>query len=295
MIRLVGYTDEEKEQIAHRYLIPRQLQETGLRDREVKISDDTLRRITRRYTREAGVRELERTIGRVCRKAATQFSTKSIEASNVTMEDLVDLLGPEKFFIEDARQELEPGVAAGLAWTEAGGEVLYVEAVRLPDGKGLTLTGQLGDVMKESATAARSYVVSKAEELGIEAPVLEGGVPIHVPAGATPKDGPSAGVTMAVALASLYSGHAARRDTAMTGEITLSGLVLPVGGIKEKVLAAGRAGLLRILLPQVNEKDLRDIPEDIATDFEFVFVQCLDDVFAAAIPSLSQPVGVAMQ
>ena len=208
---------------------------------------------------------------------------------------MVDLLGPEKFFLEDARQQLEPGVAAGLAWTEVGGEVLYVEAVRLTEGNTLTLTGHLGDVMKESATAARSYVISRAAELGIDADALQGGVHIHVPAGATPKDGPSAGVTMAASLASLYSGHAARSDTAMTGEITLTGLVLPVGGLKEKILAAHRAGIERIILPQQNEKDLSELPQEVQSDVEFVFAERLDDVFSAAIPALSQQLEAVAQ
>jgi ATP-dependent Lon protease len=287
VLRVAGYTDEEKHQIARRYLIPRQLQEAGLNVQQLTIPDDTLAKIIRRYTREAGVRELERTTGRLCRKVATRFATGTTEPAVITSHDLTDLLGPEKFFLEDARQELQPGVAAGLAWTEAGGEVLYVEAVRLTQGKEITLTGHLGDVMKESAMAARSYVISRAADLGIDADALQGGVHIHVPAGATPKDGPSAGVTMAVVLASLYTGEIARSDTAMTGEITLSGLVLPVGGVKEKVLAAHRAGIRRLILPRQNEQDLREIPENVRHDLEFVFAERLDDVFAAAIPALS--------
>jgi ATP-dependent Lon protease len=227
-------------------------------------------------------------VATLCRKAVTRFARGATEPLIIEPEQLSELLGPERFFEEDARQHLDPGVAVGLAWTEAGGEVLYVEAVRFSVGKELTLTGQLGDVMKESATAARSYVISRAAELGIDADALQGGVHIHVPSGATPKDGPSAGVTMAVAIASLYSGCAALSNTAMTGEITLSGLVLPVGGIKEKVLAAHRAGIRRIILPYQNEKDLRDLPETVKSDLEFVLVRRLEDVFAAAVPELAK-------
>ena len=290
MLRLAGYTDEEKLQIARRYLIPRQLREAGLSAEQLAIPDDAVARTIRRFTREAGVRELERMLGSLCRKIATKFATAATDPVEIRPDELVDLLGAEKFFMEDARQQLEPGVAAGLAWTEVGGEVLYVEAVRLTEGKTLTLTGHLGDVMKESAMAARSYVISRAAELGIEADALQGGVHIHVPAGATPKDGPSAGVTMAVALASLYSGHVARSDTAMTGEITLTGLLLPVGGLKEKILAAHRAGIRRIILPRQNEKDLRELPEEVHSDVEFIYAKRLDDVFSAAIPALSQQI-----
>ncbi|MBW3543512.1 MAG: endopeptidase La, partial [Planctomycetes bacterium] len=189
---------------------------------------------------------------------------------------------PERFFLEQVRDQLPPGVATGLAWTEAGGDVLYVEAVRLPEGEKLTLTGHLGDVMKESARAAQSYILAHAGRLGIEPP--KGGVHIHVPAGAIPKDGPSAGVTIATALASLWRDRAVRHETAMTGEITLSGLVLPVGGIKEKVLAAHRAGFRRVILPRQNAKDVPDVPEHVRSEVEIVFAEKIDDVLAAAIP-----------
>jgi ATP-dependent Lon protease len=201
------------------------------------------------------------------------------------------LLGPERFFAEQARQELPPGVAAGLAWTEVGGEVLYVEAVALPERRGLTLTGQLGQVMRESARAARSYLWSRAGDLGLDTYSIQHGVHIHVPAGAIPKDGPSAGVAMVTALASLYSGHPARSDTAMTGEITLSGLVFPVGGVKEKILGAHRAGIHRVILPQDNEKDLLELPEEVRAEIEFVFARRIEDVLAAAIPGLTQRLG----
>jgi ATP-dependent Lon protease len=288
ILRLAGYSDEEKVHIARRYLIPRQLTQTGLQPDQLIISDAALNTIIRRYTREAGVRELERCLGTLCRKVARRFAEGPVESVTAEPHDLNEMLGPEKFFAEDARRTLQPGVAAGLAWTQAGGEVLYIEAVLLAEGRDLTLTGQLGEVMKESARAAMSYIASQSHELDIDALVLKSGVHIHVPAGATPKDGPSAGVTMAAALASLYTGLAVRSDTAMTGEITLSGLVLPVGGIKEKVLAAHRAGIRRIILPKQNEKDLKEIPQHVREQLTFVFAERIDDVLAAAIPQLSQ-------
>ncbi len=286
ILALSGYTDEEKMNIAQRYLIPRQLEQTGLADDQMTIAEPALAQVIRRYTREAGVRELERTIGRLCRKVATQFATGQTAPVTVEPENLKDLLGGEKFFQEDARRDLPPGVAAGLAYTPAGGEVLYVEAVLLTKGAGLKLTGKLGDVMKESAEAARSIIQSWADRLDIKQETLERGVHIHVPAGATPKDGPSAGVTIATALASLFTGRPVRSDTAMTGEITLSGLVLPVGGIKEKVLAAHRARIKRLILPKRNEQDLDDIPEHVRQELEFVFAERIEDVLKVAIPEL---------
>ncbi|HZA00833.1 MAG TPA: endopeptidase La, partial [Hyphomicrobiaceae bacterium] len=232
-LRLPGYSEEEKREIARRYLIPRQLRETGVTAEQCMITDAALQRIIARYTREAGVRQLERAIGRLARKTALQLAEGRSEAMIIRPEDLPDMLGPELFFQEQARRELPPGVAAGLAWTETGGDVLYIEATLLPEGRTLMLTGQLGDVMQESAKAARSYIWSHADELGINPALFRRtGMHIHVPAGAIPKDGPSAGVTMATALASLYTDCAARSDTAMTGEITLTGLVLPIGGVK---------------------------------------------------------------
>ncbi len=288
ILRLAGYSDQEKRQIARRYLIPRQLGEHGLDETELTIPDDTLERLIRAYTREAGVRELERVLAAVCRHVATRFAEGKTDPVTVRPEDLDEILGPPKFHEEDARRELAPGVAAGLAWTPTGGEILYIEAVLLPDSKELILTGQLGDVMKESARAARSYVASQAERLGIDAETLSKGVHIHVPAGAIPKDGPSAGVTMATALASLYTQCPARADTAMTGEITLTGLVLPVGGIKEKILAAHRAGIHRIILPKRNEKDVRDVPEDVRAELELIYAEKIDDVWTAAVPGIEE-------
>lgn len=288
ILRLPGYSSEEKGHIARRYLIGRQIKEAGLSEVQLSIPDETLNYLIRRYTREAGVRELERVLGRVARKVATQVASGQTQPATIKPEELAELLGPERFFTEEVRQQLHPGVAAGLAWTQAGGDVLYVEAVLLPQGKGLTLTGQLGNIMQESAKAAQSYLWSHAEELRIDSKTIrESGVHIHIPAGAIPKDGPSAGVTMATALTSAYSHWPARNDTAMTGEITLSGLVLPVGGIKEKILAAHRAGIRRIILPRENEKDLREVPDHVRQSLEFILVEQIEDVLAAAIPELS--------
>src|SRR5205085_4707942 len=207
----------------------------------------------------------------------------------VKPEDVVEMLGPEPFSPEEARRDLPPGVATGLAWTESGGDVLYIEGTLLPDGKGLTLTGQLGEVMQESAKAAQSYIWSHADDFGIDPSLFKSaGVHIHVPAGAIPKDGPSAGVTMATALASLYTKLPARSDTAMTGEITLTGLVLPIGGIKEKVLAARRAGINRIVMPRANQKDLRELPDEVRNATQFVFADRVEDVLGAVIPKLNE-------
>ena len=286
ILRLSGYSDEEKLEIARRYLLPRRLEDAGLATEQLVVPDATLQKVIRRYTREAGVRELERTLGRLARRVALRAAEGAGEAFRVEPSDLGEMLGPERVSHEEMRRDLSPGVAAGLAWTEAGGEVLYIEAVRLPGGEALTLTGQLGDVMKESARAARSFVLSRAAALD---PDLEAGsVHIHVPAGAIPKDGPSAGVTMATALASLYSGEPVRSDTAMTGEITLSGLVLPVGGVKEKVLAARRAGMERVILPKENEKDLAKLPEKVREEMDLVFAGTLGEVIRAAIPQLAE-------
>jgi ATP-dependent Lon protease len=294
ILRLAGYSEEEKVEIAKRYLIPRQLQQTGVSAEQCQIVDETLQRIIARYTREAGVRQLERAIGRLARKTALQIAEGRSDPMIIRAGDLTDMLGPELFFQEQARREMPPGVATGLAWTEAGGDVLYIEATLLPEGRTLMLTGQLGDVMQESAKAARSYIWSHADELGIDpGQFRRAGVHIHVPAGAIPKDGPSAGITMATALASLYSGCPARNDTAMTGEITLTGLVLPIGGVKEKVLAARRAGLQRVILPKENEKDLRELPDHVRAEMAFVLAERIEDVLAAAIPQLAERLTIA--
>ncbi|HEX4071312.1 MAG TPA: endopeptidase La [Planctomycetaceae bacterium] len=290
IIRLSGYSDEEKLQIARRYLLPRRLKEAGLTAEQLTVPDETILAMIRRYTRESGVRELERTLGALARKVALRIAQGDTRNVTVPPTDLKTFLGAERFFLENARKTLPAGVATGLAWTESGGDVLYIEAVLLPESdrsERLTLTGQLGSVMQESAKAARTYVVSHFSSLGIEPNA--GGVHIHVPAGAIPKDGPSAGVTMATALASLYSGYPVRNDTAMTGEITLTGMVLPVGGIKEKVLAARRAGLKRVILPKENEKDVAELPEEVRNSMEFEFAERIEDVLGVAIPQLGDP------
>ncbi|HET9526472.1 MAG TPA: endopeptidase La [Pyrinomonadaceae bacterium] len=287
MIRLAGYSDREKLEIARRYLIPRQTAENGLNQAQLKIEDSAVELIASRYTREAGVRQLERNIGSVARKVALRIAQGQAESVTVTASDIREYLGPPRFYPEEARKELPAGVATGMAWTEMGGEVLFIEATLLPGGRGLTITGQLGEVMQESARAAQSYLWSHAAEFGIEPEIFkEFGVHLHVPAGAIPKDGPSAGVTITSALASLYTGRRVRPDTAMTGEITLSGLVFPIGGVKEKVLAAHRAGIRRILLPARNEADTDDIPEDVRNELQIVFVSNIPEVLNSALEVL---------
>jgi ATP-dependent Lon protease len=289
VLRLSGYSEEQKAEIARRYLLPRQLKEAGLTPEQLVITPEALLAVIRRYTREAGVRELERSLGRVARKVARRFAEGHTEPVTVTPEMLPVLLGTERVRPEHYRKELPPGVATGLAWTEAGGDVLYVEATLLRDGRGLLMTGQLGKVMKESARAARSFVWSHAEELGIDPDVFKrSGVHIHVPAGAVPKDGPSAGVALVTALTSLYTNVPVRGDVAMTGEITLSGLVLPVGGIKEKVLAARRAGILHVILPRDNEQDLRELPENVRQEMRFTLAERIEEVIQAALPPVGQ-------
>jgi ATP-dependent Lon protease len=289
IVRLAGYSEEEKLEIARRYQVPKQLKEAGLSSDTCAIGDDALRLIISRYTREAGVRQLERAIGRVMRKIALKTAEGAPCAVAIGKDEVTELLGPERFSSEEARKDVPPGVATGLAWTEAGGDVLYIEAALLKDGKGLSITGQLGEVMQESAKIAQSYVWSHSGEFGIDQSLFRRyGVHVHVPAGAIPKDGPSAGVTMTTALTSLYTGLPVRTDTAMTGEVTLSGLVLPVGGIKEKVLAARRLGIRRVIIPRQNEKDLRDLPEDARQEMEFVFAGHVHEVLRAAIPGIGR-------
>ena len=281
VIQLSGYSEEEKLHIAKRYLVPRQTKESGLAEEQLHITDGAIQAMIARYTREAGVRQLERTIGRLARKVALKVAQGQGEVFTITENDIEEYLGHEKFFHEAAREILPPGVATGLAVTEMGGEVLFIEATLLPGARGLTLTGQLGEVMQESAKAAHSYLWSHSKDLGLGdcSELFEkNGVHVHVPAGAIPKDGPSAGVAVVTALASICSGRQARSDTAMTGEITLSGLVFPVGGIKGKVLAARRAGLKRVVLPKRNEPDLKDIPEAAVQDLEVVFVERVDEL-----------------
>ncbi|HTG87590.1 MAG TPA: endopeptidase La, partial [Pyrinomonadaceae bacterium] len=287
LIRLAGYSDREKLEIARRYLIPRQTTENGLNAAQLKIDDSAVELIASRYTREAGVRQLERNVGSVARKVALRIAQGQAESVAVGAAEIREYLGPPRFYPEEARKELPAGVATGMAWTEMGGEVLFIEATLLPGGRGLTITGQLGEVMQESARAAQSYLWSHAAEFGIEPEIFkEFGVHLHVPAGAIPKDGPSAGVTITSALASLYTGRRVRPDTAMTGEITLSGLVFPIGGVKEKVLAAHRAGIRRILLPSRNEADTDDIPDDVRQELQIVFVSNISEAVNAALEVL---------
>ncbi len=291
IIQLAGYSDREKLNIAKQYLIPRQIKENGLSEDQLTITDDALNLLTARYTREAGVRQLERTVGNLARKVALKVAQGLSEKVTISAEEIKGYLGPPRVYPEEARKELPAGVATGMAWTEMGGEVLFIEATLLPGGSGLTLTGQLGEVMKESAQAARSYLWSHAADFDIDPDIIkQNGVHIHVPAGSIPKDGPSAGVTMASALASLYTGRKVRSDTSMTGEITLSGLVFPVGGIKEKVLAAHRAGIRRIVLPSRNEADTEDIPEDVLKELEIIPAAWISDVLKSTLETnISSP------
>jgi ATP-dependent Lon protease len=287
IIQLAGYSDQEKLHIARQYLVPRQIQENGLSPEQFEITNDALMLLASRYTREAGVRQMERTVGQLVRKAALKVAQGEIEKISLDTGDIKEYLGAPRFYPEEARKELPAGVATGMAWTEMGGQVLFIEATLLPGGGGFTITGQLGEVMQESARAARSYLWSHAAEFGIDPEMFKGyGVHLHVPAGAIPKDGPSAGVTITSALASLYTGRRVRPDTAMSGEITLSGLVFPVGGIKEKVLAAHRAGIRRIILPSRNEGDIEEIPEDVRRELEIVLVTRIGEAIDAALEKL---------
>jgi len=287
IIRVNGYSEREKREIALRYLWPRRLKEAGLRAEDVTLPDAVLDHIISRYTRESGVRQLEQMLGRITRKVAVAFADRPTDAPaapvDITDTLLDEWLGQERFQPEEARKNLPAGVATGLAWTPTGGDVLYIETTLLPGSHELTLTGQLGDVMQESARAARSYLWSHAESMGLDISRFKrNGVHIHVPSGAIPKDGPSAGITMATALASAYVGKPVRSDTAMTGEISLTGLVLPVGGIKEKVLAAHRAGIKRIILPKANEKDLKEVPQEVRDELTILPVERIEEVLPAA-------------
>jgi ATP-dependent Lon protease len=284
VISLAGYTAEEKLEIARRYLLRRQMEANGLQPGQVEIDDQALRDIIQRYTREAGVRNLEREIGRVLRHAAVRIAEGQSGPIRVGADDLAAILGAPQFENEAAMRTSVPGVATGLAWTPAGGDILFIEATRIPGSGKLILTGQLGDVMRESAQAALSIVKNRAGSLGIDETRFEkSDIHIHVPAGAIPKDGPSAGVAMFMALVSLMTERTVRSDTAMTGEISLRGLVLPVGGIKEKVVAAARAGIRRVMLPARNRKDYEEIPEQARKELEFIWLERVDDPVAAAL------------
>ncbi len=281
---LSGYTEEEKIKIAQQYLIPRQLRENSLRPGEIEITEEAIRRIIRDYTREAGVRNLEREIGAGCRKVVVKVAEGHTGKTVISEENVTEFLGKPKYFFAAAERTQIPGVATGLAWTATGGDILFIEATRMPGGKGFTVTGKLGDVMKESAQAALSYVRSKSEELGIAQDFFENSdIHLHIPAGSIPKDGPSAGVTIATALASLLTGQPVRSDVGMTGEITLRGQVLPVGGIKEKVLAANRTGLSTVIIPKRNEADLDELPPEVREKMRFILADKVEQVFDAAL------------
>jgi len=280
VLELPGYTEEEKIQIAQQYLIPKQLEAHGLKTEQVSFEEAAIKKIIGEYTQEAGLRNLEREIATICRKVAKGIAEETLEKERVTPDNVAKYLGPVKYFPELAERTSLPGVATGLAWTPTGGDILFVESTKMRGNKGLTLTGQLGEIMKESAQAALSYIRANAKELKIDEEFFDKyDLHIHVPAGAIPKDGPSAGVTIATSLVSLLTGKPARNDLAMTGEITLRGKVLPVGGVKEKVLAARRAGIKHIILPKRNEVDLEEVPEVVKRDLQFHFVENLDQVF----------------
>ncbi len=284
VLHLPGYTEHEKLNIAKKYLIPKEIQANALKPDEIVIEDDALQGIIKDYTREAGVRNLEREIANVCRKVAKAVAEGKPVPITIKIESLHDYLGNPRFFAETAVRIDRPGVVTGLAWTPTGGDILFIEASMMPGNKQLTLTGQLGDVMKESAQAALSYVRSQAQELGINKDFFDKtDIHIHVPAGAIPKDGPSAGVTMTTAIVSMITGKVAKHDVAMTGEITLRGKVMPIGGVKEKVLAARRAGIKTVILPEKNKNDLDDVPADLRKEMNFVFVDTIDQVITAAL------------
>lgn len=284
VLELLGYTQDEKIRIATRYLIPRQREAHGLKASQISFSKGTLQKIISGYTREAGLRNLEREIATICRGVATRIAEGEAKSAKITVKDIADYIGPVRFASEVSARTLTPGLAMGLAWTQAGGELLFVEATAMKGKKHLTLTGQLGDVMKESATTALSFIRTNAVSLGIAEDFFETqDIHIHIPAGAIPKDGPSAGITMLTALASLLTHKKIQKDLAMTGEITLRGQVLPVGGIKEKVLAAHRAGIKTIIMPSWNKKDLEDIPEKVKKEIHFNFVDKMTDVLKIAL------------
>jgi ATP-dependent Lon protease len=294
VISLTGYTAEEKLQIARRYLVHRQMEANGLQPGQVEIADAALRGVIQSYTREAGVRNLEREIGKALRHAAVRIAEGQGSPIHIASGDLASILGPAQFESELALRTSVPGVATGLAWTPVGGDILFIEATRIPGGGRFILTGQLGEVMRESAQAALSIVKNRAGSIGIDESRLgNSDIHIHIPAGAIPKDGPSAGVAMFMALVSLLTERTVRNDTAMTGEISLRGLVLPVGGIKEKIIAAHRAGIKRVMLPARNRKDFEDIPEEVRRELEFIWLERVEEAIAAAlepeVKSASEP------
>ena len=284
VIELSGYTEEEKEKIAFQYLIPRQIEENGLKKHTIEFISESIYKIIREYTREAGLRNLEREIASICRKIAKDIAQEKPLKEKITPEIVEGFLGPRKFFLDVAEVKDRIGVATGLAWTEAGGDIIFVEAAKMKGRKELILTGSLGEVMKESAQAALSYIRSHVKELNIPENFYDKfDIHVHVPSGAIPKDGPSAGITIATAIVSLLKGMPAKKDLAMTGELTLTGRVLPIGGVKEKVLAARRAGVKGIIMPKKNDKDLEDVPEYILKEMKFIFVEGIEDVLKEAL------------
>jgi ATP-dependent Lon protease len=294
ILELPGYTRDEKRNIARQFLVPKQLEEHGLKSEQLEVSDDAVCEVIDSYTREAGVRSLEREVGSICRGVAVKVAEGASDRFVIGKDQVPDYLGPQKFMSEVAERTSEPGVATGLAWTPVGGDILFIEATRMPGKGSMVLTGQLGDVMKESAQAALSFVRARAKWLGIEETFLEKtDIHVHIPAGAIPKDGPSAGVTMFTALASMLTSAPVRSDVAMTGEITLRGNVLPVGGIKEKILAAHRAGIKRVLLPERNQKDMVDVPEQAKNEMEFFFVKRMDEILPLALTEVPEKYGKA--
>jgi ATP-dependent Lon protease len=296
VIQLSGYTEHEKLEIAKRFLVRKQIEANGLTSKQIQFTDEALLEIIRRYTRESGVRNLEREIANVCRKTAKRIVTAELKSSNITAEEVEKLLGRAKFRMQGISEENnQVGLTTGLAWTEVGGEVLQTEAT-LMDGKGqLTLTGKLGEVMQESARAAMTFVRSRAADYGIGREFhRKMDLHIHIPEGAIPKDGPSAGITMATTIVSALTKIPVRRDVAMTGEITLRGKVLPIGGVKEKLLAAHRAGIKHVILPKENEKDLQDLPQDILEDLHVSLVETMDEVLRIALERQPVPTQVAL-
>ena len=286
-----GYIEDEKIQIAKRHILPKQIEENGLTKKEVSFDIPSLKELVRSYTREAGVRNLEREVANVLRKVARDLVESKSKSIKITKKKVGDYLGAPRFHSELAERSTKPGVVTGLAWTAAGGDILFVESTKMT-GKGkLTLTGQLGDVMKESATAALTFVRANSDDLGIESDFNDkSDIHVHVPAGAIPKDGPSAGVSMVTSLVSLLTGVSVKEKVAMTGEITLRGNVLPIGGVKEKVTAAHRSGIEEVILPDHNKKDLEDVPLNVAKDMTFHFAKEIKDVLNVAIPSVNSVV-----
>ncbi len=288
VIQLPGYTEEEKIQIGKKYLVPKQIKLNGLEKHPFVIDDEALSYMIRRYTREAGLRDLEREIAKICRKVAKKMLEKGTKTKKITKKEIPQLLGVEKFFIDVKQEKDMVGVSTGLAWTQAGGEIIFIEATKMPGQNQLILTGHLGEVMQESAKAALSYIRSNAKKYKIKADAFKNvDIHIHVPEGATPKDGPSAGITIGTALLSLFTEKEVKRDVAMTGEITLQGRILPIGGLKEKVLAAKRSGIKTIIIPKENEKDLKDIPKHLVKGIEFIFAKSLDNAANVALKAKS--------